>query len=154
MTVEIWILFCLTETVLCLTPGPAVLTVVSFALTGGPRAGLRASLGILAANAFYFVVSATGIGAMLLASHQLFVVIKWAGAAYLVWLGARMLLARPQPLRSTDEGAPDTARRRRSFVHRSSSPCCVVMSPSAGEPADWPNIPPSTSGCIAPAADC
>jgi threonine/homoserine/homoserine lactone efflux protein len=98
MSFDSWLLFCATEAVLCLTPGPAVLLVVSLALTRGAGAGLGASLGILTANAFYFALSATGIGAVLLASWELFFLIKWIGAAYLVWLGLRMLFARDSPL--------------------------------------------------------
>jgi homoserine/homoserine lactone efflux protein len=93
VTIQTWLLFCLTEAVLCLTPGPAVLLVVTMALTRGQSAGLGASLGILAANAFYFAISATSVGALLLASAALFTVVKWAGAAYLIWTGAKMVLA-------------------------------------------------------------
>jgi threonine/homoserine/homoserine lactone efflux protein len=85
MPFQTWALFCATETVLCFTPGPAVLLVVSLALTRGARAGLAGSLGILVANAVYFILSATGIGAVLLASWQLFSLINWLGAAYLSW---------------------------------------------------------------------
>jgi homoserine/homoserine lactone efflux protein len=92
MSVEAWLLFCATEMVLCFTPGPAVLLVVSLALTRSPRAGLGASFGILAANTAYFLLSATSLGAVLLASWDLFVMIKWAGAAYLVYLGLKMLI--------------------------------------------------------------
>ncbi|PYQ99603.1 MAG: hypothetical protein DMF96_06330 [Acidobacteria bacterium] len=92
LTLQTWLLFCATETVLCFTPGPAVLLVISLSLTRGARAGFRGSLGILAANAGYFVLSATSLGAVLLASWNLFVIIKWLGAAYLVWLGVPMIL--------------------------------------------------------------
>jgi homoserine/homoserine lactone efflux protein len=91
MTIEAWLLFCLTEVVLCCTPGPAVMLVTSRALTRGAAAGMGASAGVLAANALYFILSGTGVGAALLASWELFFLIKWVGAAYLLWLGVRML---------------------------------------------------------------
>ncbi len=114
MTVETWLLFCVTETVLCFTPGPAVLTVVSLALTAGARAGMGASLGILAANAVYFVLSATGIGAILLASYELFFLIKWLGAAYLIWLGLRMLASHTNAVEPPSAATPRTLR---PFTH-------------------------------------
>jgi homoserine/homoserine lactone efflux protein len=95
---ETWSLFAVTETLLCLTPGPAVLFVLSQGLGRGAGAALRASLGILAGNTFYFVLSATSLGAMLVASYDVFFAIKWAGAAYLVLLGVRALRARGEVL--------------------------------------------------------
>jgi homoserine/homoserine lactone efflux protein len=94
MTIETWALFCATEAVLSFIPGPAVLYVVSTAITFGSRAGVVASLSILAANAVYFILSATGLGAVLLASRHVFMGIKWIGAAYLVYLGLRMVFSR------------------------------------------------------------
>lgn len=117
MSIETWLLFCATESVLCFTPGPAVLLVVSMGLARGASAGLRASFGILAANAFYFLLSASGVGAMLLASWKLFFLIKWLGAAYLIWLGVRMLLARSSLLRQTEEREPVTRRAMAPFTH-------------------------------------
>jgi threonine/homoserine/homoserine lactone efflux protein len=87
VSVEVWALFVLTETALCFTPGPAVLLVLSQGLTRGTGASVWSSLGILGGNAVYFALSATGLGAMLLASYELFSLVRWAGAAYLVWLG-------------------------------------------------------------------
>jgi threonine/homoserine/homoserine lactone efflux protein len=84
---EAWALFALTEAALCLTPGPAVLLVVSQGLARGTRASICSNLGILAGNTVYFVLSATGLGAVLLASYELFSAVRWLGAAYLVWLG-------------------------------------------------------------------
>src|SRR4030095_11552888 len=91
---ETWGLFVVTETLLCLTPGPAVLFVLAQGLGHGGGAPLWASLGILAGNTFYFVVSATSLGAVLVASYDAFFAIKWAGAAYLVWLGLCALRGR------------------------------------------------------------
>lgn len=97
MTLEGWLLFCATDLVLSLTPGPAVLLVVSLGMTRGARAGVRAGCGILTANAGYFALSASGLGALLLASWNVFFLVKWLGAGYLAWIGAGMLLRRPDP---------------------------------------------------------
>jgi homoserine/homoserine lactone efflux protein len=92
MTVEAWALFCMTETLLCLNPGPSALMVMSLALTRGQAAGVRATVGVLAANAVYFTLSASGLVAVHSLSAEVFFVIKWVGAAYLIWLGARMIV--------------------------------------------------------------
>jgi homoserine/homoserine lactone efflux protein len=91
MTLEIAILFAMTEFLLSISPGPAVLLVVSRSMHYGAGAGLRATMGVTMANILFYCLSAAGIGAAILASHQVFLLIKWAGAAYLVWLGLTML---------------------------------------------------------------
>jgi homoserine/homoserine lactone efflux protein len=98
MTLQTWIAFVILETALCFTPGPAVLYVVSTALGRGPRAALGGALGIVACNTFYFLLSALGVAAVILASQRLFIALEWIGGAYLVWLGLRMLLRRPSPV--------------------------------------------------------
>lgn len=89
MTWTLWVWFLLTATVSAISPGPAVFFVVAQALQGGRLRAFWGSLGILSTNACYFALSAVGLGAMLAASHQLFAVVKWIGAAYLVYLGVR-----------------------------------------------------------------
>ena len=116
MTIEAWLLFVLTEGALCLTPGPAVLLVLSHGLTRGTASSVVANLGILAGNAFYFALSATGLGAVLLASYEVFTAIRWIGAAYLIWLGASAFVGRASVIAVTaDPAAPQSAAR--TFVN-------------------------------------
>lgn len=91
MSLNSWLFFSGTEALLCVTPGPAVLFVLSYGLAQGGRASLWANAGILAGNAFYFVLSALGLGAVLLASHEIFMVVKYLGAGYMIYLGARTI---------------------------------------------------------------
>ncbi len=91
MDIEAIGLFALTEALLSLTPGPAVLLVVGLSIRKGFRIGFAATLGIVLVNALYFTLSALGIGAAIIASATLFTMIKWAGAAYLIYLGIQML---------------------------------------------------------------
>lgn len=127
MSLRSWLLFCLTEGVLCFIPGPAVLLVVSTGLARGLEPGVAAMAGILFANAGYFVLTATGIAALLLASWQIFTVLKWAGAAYLVWMGARMLLAPGDG----DVAAVDPAARAALRRHLSSGLVTQGANPKA-----------------------
>jgi threonine/homoserine/homoserine lactone efflux protein len=98
MNWALWWLFVPTETVLCLTPGPAVLLVLATAIRRGPARSIFSSLGILAANTTYFVLSATSLGALLLTSYRIFFLVKWIGAGYLVYLGGKALLAKSPAL--------------------------------------------------------
>ena len=78
-----------------LTPGPDVLYIVSNALRSGTREGIVAGLGITAGCFVHIFAAAVGVGALLAASATAFTVLKWVGAAYLLWMGVRMLLSRP-----------------------------------------------------------
>jgi homoserine/homoserine lactone efflux protein len=91
MTLASLLLFAGTEFVLSLTPGPAVLLVMSQGLRAGARASFLGTLGIIAGNAVYFTVSALGLGALIMTSAVLFGAIKWAGAAYLIYLGVKLV---------------------------------------------------------------
>ena len=84
-------LFLVAGVVLNLTPGPDVLYIVSQALRGGVRPGLVAALGITAGCFVHVAAAALGVGALLTASAMAFNALKWVGAAYLVWVGCRLL---------------------------------------------------------------
>src|SRR6478752_1733814 len=116
MNWTLWWLFVPTELVLCLTPGPAVLLVLATALRRGPRASIASTLGILAANTIYFALSATGLGAVLLASYRIFFLVKWAGAAYLIYLGVRALVSKADTIDKPEAAAGAGRSFQRLFM--------------------------------------
>ena len=84
-------LFTLTVFVLNATPGVDMLYTVSRTLTGGWRAGVAATLGVCAGCIVHTLAAAFGLAALMAVSAWAFSIVKWAGAAYLVWLAAGML---------------------------------------------------------------
>ena len=72
MNWENWLLFLVTEIVLSMSPGPAVLLVISQSLRGGGWRGIWAALGILSANVIWFTLSAIGVGTAILAAGPWF----------------------------------------------------------------------------------
>ncbi len=95
-------LFVLAALVLLLTPGPAVLYIVARGIEGGRKAGIVSVLGIGAGTLFHIAAAAFGVSALLVSSALAFNVVKYLGAAYLIFLGAQMLLRRQEagPLQS------------------------------------------------------
>jgi threonine/homoserine/homoserine lactone efflux protein len=87
-------LFILAGLLLNLTPGPDVLYIVSHALRSGWRAGVVAAFGITAGCFVHIAAAAIGVSALLAASATAFTLLKWVGSAYLLYVGASMLLAR------------------------------------------------------------
>jgi len=78
---------------LLLVPGPAVLYIVARSVNQGRTAGLASVMGIETANATHVVLATLGLSALLMTSALAFDIVKYAGAAYLVYLGIRKLLA-------------------------------------------------------------
>lgn len=85
------LLFIAAGWLLNLTPGPDVLCIVSTALRSGVRAGMVAALGVVSGCFVHVCAAALGLGALLAASAVAFAALQWAGAAYLVWLGLKLL---------------------------------------------------------------
>ncbi|NEX63167.1 LysE family translocator [Noviherbaspirillum galbum] len=94
MNWDTYLIFFVTTAVVCMTPGPAALMVVTRGISGGLQHSAWAIAGIAIANAAYFALSATGVAALIVASGTLFSVIKWAGVAYLFYLGVSAFLGR------------------------------------------------------------
>jgi len=76
-------------------PGPGNLALITSTGKGGLRGGLTATLGVMAADQVLMWTAVAGVAALLLAYPAAFSAVQWLGAAYLAWLGFRMLLAPP-----------------------------------------------------------
>jgi homoserine/homoserine lactone efflux protein len=109
MSWESYLIFVVTTAIICLTPGTAALLVVAQGMSNGWQRAYWAIAGITLANTVFFVLSATGVAALLASSSILFAVIKWGGVAYLFYLGVSAILARPSAI--TVASDPQAARQ-------------------------------------------
>lgn len=98
MSAESLLLFVVAGLLLNLTPGPDVLYIVTQSLRAGVRAGVAAAFGITAGCFVHIFAAAVGLGALLAASTTAFTLLKWTGAAYLVYIGLRLLRAPAPPV--------------------------------------------------------
>jgi threonine/homoserine/homoserine lactone efflux protein len=87
-------LFVAAALALLLVPGPAVIYVVARSVEGGRLTGLVSVLGVELGTLLHVVFAAAGLSAIVVSSAAAFSVVKWLGAAYLVWLGFRQILGR------------------------------------------------------------
>jgi threonine/homoserine/homoserine lactone efflux protein len=90
MSFETWLAFSAASAMLLIIPGPTILLVISYALGHGRKAAWATVAGVALGDFTAMTCSMLGIGALLAASATLFTVIKWIGAAYLVYLGIRL----------------------------------------------------------------
>ena len=90
MTLSLWAAFVAASSILLIIPGPTILLVVSYALGQGWRTAMPMAIGVALGDFTAMTLSMLGLGALLAASATLFTVLKWIGAAYLVWLGVKL----------------------------------------------------------------
>lgn len=117
MSLEHWLAFVAVSSVLLAMPGPTVLLVVSYALSHGRKAATATVAGVALGDFCAMTASMLGLGALLATSAALFTLLKWAGAAYLVYLGIK--LWRAPVAAGTEEQAPQqaVAKPLRIFGH-------------------------------------
>ena len=106
-------LFVVAALVLLLTPGPAVLYIVTRSVDHGRRAGMVSALGVQVGTLVHVAAAAAGLSALLATSALAFSVVKYLGAAYLIYLGVRRLLDRSSALAP---GQPSALRPWRAFA--------------------------------------
>ncbi|WP_170347584.1 LysE family translocator [Ruegeria atlantica] len=92
MVFETWLAFIAASTAFLIFPiGPTMLLVITFGLSNGPRIAPVAASGVALGDMTAMTVSLAGLGALMMASAEVFTVFKWVGAAYLIWLGIRTI---------------------------------------------------------------
>lgn len=115
MSLDLWLTFVAASTALLMIPGPTILLVLSYALSQGRRVALASAAGVALGDLVAMTASLAGLGALVLASATLFTALKWIGAAYLIWMGVKLLRApRSEGL---DTVATEDTTPRKVFGH-------------------------------------
>jgi homoserine/homoserine lactone efflux protein len=119
----------MTTLVVVLSPGPAALAVTAEAASNGFKKSTLVILGIASANVVFFILSATGIITLIIASQTLFNLIKWIGVAYLLYLGFTAVFSQSGPLSiQTSKNKPSKTYKIfiRGFVLEISNPKALL----------------------------
>ncbi|MFK7868328.1 MAG: LysE family translocator [Roseobacter sp.] len=95
MPLDLWLAFVAASTALLLIPGPTVLLVLNYALSKGRSVALASAAGVALGDAVAMSAALLGLGAIVLASATAFTILKWIGAAYLIWLGVKLIRSAP-----------------------------------------------------------
>jgi len=111
-----FLLFLGAAVVLAITPGPGIFYVLARTLAGGRREGISSALGTFFGGLFHVVAAALGVSAILAASAVAFHTVKYAGAAYLVWLGIRMIRTRNAEMPAQTEAPAQGSFRQGIFT--------------------------------------
>ena len=115
MDLGTWLAFVAASLALLVIPGPTVLLAISYALSRGRRVALATVAGVTLGDIIAMTASLAGLGALVLASAVLFTALKWAGAAYLLYLGINMLRGAASAV--PGESVPVAGEGRRVFRH-------------------------------------
>ena len=149
MTFETWSFYVLTVLALMSTPGPSQLLMLTNSGVHGVRRAMSTAAGDLTANALQMLAAGLGLAALIAASGAALTVIKWAGVAYLIWLGVRMI-RRAKPEDPQIVGARKQASLKtlwlQGFLTSAANPKAVVFFAAlfpqfiSTEAAFWPQF--------------
>ncbi len=116
MAIEHWLAFVAASAILLAIPGPTILLVISYALGHGRRFAMATVAGVALGDFTAMTASMLGLGALLAASAAIFTVLKWIGAAYLIYLGIKLWRAPVSDPVSGDVPAKEE-KALRIFLH-------------------------------------
>ncbi|MTH96794.1 LysE family translocator [Roseibium sp. RKSG952] len=128
MTLELYSAYVVATLIVLAIPGPTIMLVVSYALSQGRKSATASVLGVGLGDALAATVSLMGLGAILATSALAFTILKWIGAAYLLWLGLKMWRARANALEPS--AMPDTPAKTiflNAFVVTALNPKGIVF---------------------------
>lgn len=118
VSLAVWFSLLTACVVISLTPGAGAINTMSNALTQGWRRSIWGIIGQQLALVVHVVIVAAGVGLIVSRSELLFTVIRYAGAAYLVYLGLRLILSRPVPREGPDIEVQDAREGHWSMIRR------------------------------------
>lgn len=110
MDLHLWLTFAAASLVMAIIPGPGVASIIGFAFSSGRRTALASVAGMALGNLIAMSMSLAGAGAILESSAVAFTILKWAGAAYLIVIGAIAILRSGGPAAAENDRRPVRAR--------------------------------------------
>jgi homoserine/homoserine lactone efflux protein len=127
LTLDNWIAFCAAATALAVVPGPTVTVIIANSLRFGARAGMLIVAGTQAGVAIWLGIAAFGLGAAIEVMGVWFDVLRYVGAAYLVWLGLKLLFVRGKLSEATKMERPRGNFFLQGFIVIMSNPKMLVL---------------------------
>ena len=127
MTPESYLAFSVAATALALVPGPTVTVIVANSLRHGHRAGLMNVLGTQAGFVIWLVIAALGLGAAIKFMGIWFDILRYAGAAYLVWLAIKLFRSNGDLVVAVDRARPHGSFFLQGFIVIISNPKMLVL---------------------------
>jgi threonine/homoserine/homoserine lactone efflux protein len=127
MTYESYFAFCVAAMALAFVPGPTVTVIIANSLRYGSRAGMMNVAGTQVGFVIWLGIATLGLGAAIKLMGTWFDVLRWAGAAYLVWLGIKMFLSKGDLAVAVDRARPRGSFFLQGFVVIMSNPKMLVL---------------------------
>jgi threonine/homoserine/homoserine lactone efflux protein len=129
MTTQLWVYYTLAVLVLTASPGPSSLLCMTKGVTAGWRSAAITALGSLTAITCIMTLSFTGLGVVIASSEWVFSLIKWAGAAYLIYLGVSCLMSKEESYTKAKEESQTATRSHylSGFIVGASNPKAIVF---------------------------
>lgn len=130
MQLDTWIYYTLAILVLTASPGPSSLLCLSKGVSSGLRLALTTALGSLSAITIILTLSFTGLGVVIASSEFVFNIIKWCGAAYLIWLGIQAFRSKQNDFSKSDSAQVSTSHvsaYTSGFIVGSSNPKAIIF---------------------------